>query len=71
MLDAAYMLVHVAQLTSEEAMERTVATLWTENHLPFGAVPVLDEGGPARMLWWPVQSAADLLIERPDPRVFA
>ncbi|MCA9567804.1 MAG: amidohydrolase family protein [Myxococcales bacterium] len=70
MLDAAYMLVHVAQLTSEEAMERAVATLWTENHLPFGDVPVLAEGAPARMLWWPVDNAADLLIQRPDPRVF-
>jgi cytosine deaminase len=71
MLDAAYMLVHVAQLTSEEAMERAVATLWTENHLPFGAIPVLEEGAPAEMLWWPVASAAELLIHRPDPVVHA
>lgn len=70
MLDAAYMLVHVAQLTSEEAMERTLATLWTENHLPFGGIPVIAEGSPARMLWWSVDTAADLLIHRPDPQVF-
>ncbi|MEZ4317377.1 MAG: amidohydrolase family protein [Myxococcota bacterium] len=70
MLDPAYMLVHVGQLTGERDMERVVETLWTENHLPFGDVPVLAEGGPARMLWWPVQTATDLLIERPLPRVF-
>ncbi len=70
MLDAAYMLVHVAPLTGEAEMERVVATLWTENHLPFGSIPSLVEGAPARMLWWPVQSAAELLLHRPDPRVF-
>jgi cytosine deaminase len=70
MLDPASMLVHVGQLTGERQMERVVETLWTENHLPFGDVPVLAEGGPARMLWWPVDTATDLLIHRPLPRVF-
>jgi cytosine deaminase len=70
MLDAASMLVHVAQLTGEAEMERVVATLWTENHLPFGEVPRLEEGAAARMLWWPVGTAVELLIERPIPRVF-
>lgn len=69
LLDAAYMLVHVAQLTGEAEMERVVGTLWGENHLPFGSVPRVAEGEPAVLLWWPVASAADLLIERPLPRV--
>ncbi|MCB9679156.1 MAG: amidohydrolase family protein [Alphaproteobacteria bacterium] len=70
MLDPAHMLVHVGQLTGERDMERVVETLWTENHLPFGDIPVLAEGQPARMLWWPVDTAVDLLIQRPLPRVF-
>jgi len=70
MLDPAQMLVHVGQLTGEREMERVVETLWTENHLPFGALPSITEGGAARMLWWPVDTAVALLIERPLPRVF-
>lgn len=70
MLDAAYMLVHVAQLTGEAEMERVMRTLWTENHLPFGEPWAVVEGGPARLLWWPVTDAVGLLLERPTPRVF-
>jgi len=70
MLDPAYMLVHVGQLTGEREMERVLETLWTENHLPFGELPTVVEGGPARMLWWPVDTAVDLLVQRPLPRVF-
>lgn len=70
MLDAASMLVHVGQLTGEAEMARVVRTLWQENHLPFGDPPALAEGGPARLLWWPVDTVVDLLIERPTPRVF-
>jgi cytosine deaminase len=70
LVDAAYMVVHLGHLTGEDEMERVVATLWTENHLPFGEVPRLEEGAAARMLWWPVGTAVELLIERPIPRVF-
>ncbi len=72
MLDAASMLVHVGQLTGEDEMERVVATLWTENHLPFepghtGRIAV----GDAAALYWSVETAAELLIERPKPRLLA
>lgn len=66
MLDAASMLVHVGQLTGEAEMERVVATLWTENHAPFGRVPTIEPGATG-WIRWPVATAADLLIERPLP----
>lgn len=69
LLDAAYMLVHVAQLTGEQEMERVLWTLWGENHQPFGQAPTVGIGAD-QFLWWPVDTAADLLIERPLPRVF-
>ena len=69
LLDAAYMLVHVAQLTGEADMERVLRTLWSENHLPFGGIAPLGVGSD-HCLWWPVDTAADLLIARPLPRVF-
>lgn len=66
MLDAASMLVHVGQLTGEAQMERVVRTLWHDNHAPFGAVPRI-EPGATDWIWWPVATAAELLIERPLP----
>jgi len=69
MLDPAYMLVHMSQLTGEHQMARVLDTLWGDNHLPWGSAPSLEVGGPARMLWWPSADPAQLLIERPLPRV--
>jgi len=69
MIDAAYMLVHVAQLTGEDQMRRVFHTLHGDNHLPFGGAPVLEEGGPARLLWWPHEDPIDLLRERSRPLV--
>jgi cytosine deaminase len=69
MLDAAYMLLHVGQLTGEEQMRRLFRTLYTENHLPFGGPPRLAPGEPAQLLWWPHTDPIDLLRERPRPRV--
>lgn len=70
MLDPAYMLVHMSQLTGEDQMARVLGTLWGDNHLPWGGAPRLEAGAPARMLWWPSADPAELLIERPLPRVW-
>jgi cytosine/creatinine deaminase len=59
MLDAAYMAVHMCQLTGEEEMERVVGTLWGDNHLPWGAAPVLAEGATGAWLWWPASGAPE------------
>ncbi|MBA2321592.1 MAG: amidohydrolase family protein [Deltaproteobacteria bacterium] len=70
LMDAAYMLVHLGQLMSRDELARAARTLWTENHLPFGDVPRIEEGGPAKLLWWPAEDEVALLRERPVPRVF-
>lgn len=70
MLDPAYMLVHMSQLTGEDEMARVLGTLWGDNHQPWGGAPRLEVGSPARMLWWPSADPAELLIERPTPRVW-
>lgn len=67
LLDAAYMLVHVAQLTGEQEMGRVVRTLWSENHLPFGGAPAIAVGAPARLLWWSEADPVELLRTRPSP----
>lgn len=69
LLDAAYMLVHVGHLTSEEAMKRVVRTLHTENHLPWGDVPRVVPGARS-LLHWPVADEVELLRVRPAPRIF-
>ena len=69
LVDAAYMLVHVAQLTSEEEMIRSFRTLHHENHLPFGAPPRLAEGEPANLCWWPGDEI-EVLRTRCVPRVW-
>lgn len=70
LLDAAYMAVHLAQLTSEAELRRTARTLWADNHHAFGGPPVLEEGAPARLLWWEQTDELELLRLRPRPRVF-
>ncbi len=70
LVDAAYMLVHVAQLTSEAEMLRVMRTLWTENHRPFGAAPVIEEGGPATFVWWAASDPIEVLRTRQKPRVW-
>ncbi|MFT5684747.1 MAG: cytosine deaminase [Myxococcota bacterium] len=69
LMDAASMLAHVGHLTGTTQMERIVATLWTDNHRPFGDVPVLCEGGEATFLWWPTVSLTEILRLRPRPAV--
>ena len=63
------MLVHVGHLTGEDEMRRAFGTLHTENHLPFGGAPVLAEGGPARLCWWPAADPIEILLHRPRPLV--
>jgi cytosine deaminase len=70
LVDAAYMLVHVAQLTSEAEMMRVLRTLWHENHLPFGAPPSIAVGEPGTVVWWPVADPIEVLRLRPQPRVW-
>jgi cytosine deaminase len=70
LMDAAYMLIHVAQLTSEVEMRRVFATLYTENHRPFGAAPVIEVGAPATFLWFDAADPIEVLRTRPRPRVF-
>ncbi len=69
LLDAAYMLVHVGQLTSEAQMRRVFFTLCGDNHRPFGGPPPIAEGAPARLLHWPSEDPVELLRDRPVPRV--
>lgn len=68
LVDAASMLVHVGQLTSDAEMRRVFRTLHTENHLPFGAVPTLAPG-VSTFLWWPGDEV-EVLRTRPRPRVW-
>lgn len=69
LMDAAYMLVHVAQLTSEADMRRVVRTLSHENHIPFGGAPRLEVGEPAQYLWWEQEDEIERLRLRAKPRV--
>jgi len=69
LLDAAYMLVHVSQLTSEEQMRRVFWTLTRENHLPFGGPPTIAVGQPARFLWWRETDPIEILRLRHPPKV--
>ena len=71
LMDAAYMLVHYAHLTSEDELRRVVTTLSTDNHLPFGPVPELTVGAPANLLWWPQEDLIDILRLRPILKSFA
>jgi len=70
LLDAAYVLVHLAHLTGEAQLRRAFTTLHHENHLPFGGPPALAPGEPARLLWWAEEDPIAILRERPRPRVF-
>jgi cytosine deaminase len=70
LLDAAYMLVHVAQLTGEAEMARVFRTLHHENHLPFGAPPTIAAGQPATLLWYAANDAIEALRTRACPRVY-
>lgn len=71
MMDAAYMLLHVAQLTSEDEMRRVFGTLCGENHRCFGGAPALVEGAQATFLWWDAADEIEVLRSRPRPRVFS
>ncbi len=70
MLDTAYMLIHMAHLTSEEQMRHAFFTLSNENHLPFGGPPTLQAGDKAQLLWWDREDPIELIIDRRRPRVF-
>jgi len=70
LLDAAYVLIHMAHLSSHEAMRRVFRALHSDNHLPFGGAPELVAGAPARLLWWPHVDELAILRERPRPRVW-
>jgi cytosine deaminase len=70
MLDPAYMLIHAGHLTGEAQMERVFRTLHTDNHRPFGDVPVLVEGAPADLLWFDADNPIEALRTRAAPRVF-
>lgn len=69
MIDAAYMLLHVAQLTGEDDMRKVFRTLHHDNHLPFGGPPSIEVGGPARLLWWAQEDPIDILRDRSVPLV--
>lgn len=69
MIDAAYMLLHVAQLTGEDDMRRVFRTLHHDNHLPFGGPPAIEVGAPARLLWWAQADPIDILRDRSRPLV--
>lgn len=69
LMDAVSMMVHVAQLTSEERLDQAVSMPWGANHQPFGGASSLAVGEPASLLWWPVHEAAELVRLRPRPWV--
>lgn len=71
MIDAAYMLVHVAQLTGEDDMRRVFRMLHDDNHRVFGSVPVIEVGAPARLLWWEHDDPINILRDRSRPLVVA
>ena len=71
MLDAAYMLVHVAQLTSEEEMGRVFDILINANHQPFGGVPSMEVGDTVKLLWWENDDPIEILRLRPSPKLIA
>lgn len=71
LVDAASMLVHVGQLTGEAEMETVLALLWGANHRCFGGAPALAVGAPADLLWWPLESSAEILRVRPRPHVYS
>lgn len=69
LLDAAYMLIHVAQLTGEDEMARVFRTLHHENHRPFGAVPQLAIGS-GTFLWYAAADEIEAIRTRERPWVF-
>jgi cytosine deaminase len=70
LVDAAYMLVHVSQLTSEAEMARVMGTLWGDNHRPWGGPPPLNEGDPATLLWWSDADPIEALRLRAVPETW-
>ncbi|MCO4744687.1 MAG: amidohydrolase family protein [Proteobacteria bacterium] len=70
MLDPAYMLIHVSQLTSEHEMRRVFDTLSGDNHLPFGGPPRLEAGERGQLLWWAEDDPIEVIRTRTPPRVF-
>ena len=69
MLDPAYMLLHLGQLTSEAEMRRIFFCLSGDNHLAFGGPPDLVEGAIAQLLWWEDVDPVEILRRRPRPLV--
>lgn len=69
LIDPAYMLVHVAQLTSEAEMTRVFHTLSGDNHIPFGGPPEIREGAATPILWWAEPDPVEVLRLRSVPRV--
>lgn len=69
MLDPAYMLLHLGQLTSEAEMRRIFHCLSGDNHRPFGGPPELVEGAKAQLLWWEEDKPIEILRVRPRPLV--
>ncbi len=67
LLDAAYVLVHYAHLSSREQMVRAFGALSHENHAPFGSVPRLEVGAPAEFLFFPARDPLEVLRLRPLP----
>ena len=67
MLDPAYMLLHLGQLTSDAEMRRIFFCLSGDNHLAFGGPPELVEGARAQLLWWEDLDPVEILRARPVP----
>ena len=70
LVDAAHMLVHVAQLTSQEQMEHVFNVLSVDNHYPFGDPPEIEVGDEASFLWFDAADPVEVLRLRRPPRVF-
>ena len=67
LVDAAYVLVHYAHLTSHEQLVHAFTTLSDENHLPFGGAPRIEVGQPADLLFYPAEDPVEVLRLRPRP----
>ncbi len=69
LVEAAWMLVHYAHLTSEEQLVRAFSTLSSDNHRCFGSLPSLEPGQPADLLYFDARDPAEVLRLRPEPLV--
>ncbi|MEC7239892.1 MAG: amidohydrolase family protein [Myxococcota bacterium] len=68
LIDAASMLIHVAQMTRPNEIRRVHRILVDDNHEPFGGAPTLQEGAVADLLVHAVAGPEEVFRLRAKPR---